>query len=99
MRSSQIANVGSHRSIRLRADVVEEASEKLQRLAYRTLCDIADGSHTGIVVVRDGKTHRLRVRVQRDRARSKGVRVTVTLPAGSPSQPEFVKRFIKKPSE
>ncbi len=99
MSSSEMAKCVSHRSVQLRADVVEEASQKLRGLSYRTLCDVADRSYTGIVVVRDGKKHRFRVRVQRNRAHSKDVQVTVTLPAGGRSQPELVKRFVKKPSE
>ena len=96
MSSSQMVSVVSHRSVRLRADVVEEASERLRKLSSSTLRDLADGSYTGVVVVRDGKKHRLRVRVQRNRANSKDVEVTVTLPAGGRSQPELVKRFVKR---
>jgi hypothetical protein len=87
--SSQPANAAS--GIRLRIDVLEEACDRLRSLPYSALRYVA-----GIVVVRDGKTHRLQVRVQRNQSDSKDVQVTVKLPARGRWHPEFVRRFVKK---
>ena len=87
------------RDIRLRVEVLEEAYERLRSLPYRALRDVADSSYTRIVVVRDGETHRLQVRVQRNQSDSKDVQVTVKLPAGGRGRPEFVRRFVRKSQE
>ena len=97
--NSNMANVVSRTDSRLRAEVLEEAYERLRRLPYSALRDVADSSYRGIVVVRDGKRHRLQVRVQTTQPDSKDVQVTVTLPADGRRQPELVGRFVKKSQE
>ena len=59
MNMNSMANVVSRTDSRLRAEVLEEAYERLQSLPYSALRDVADGSYGGIAVVRDGRRHRL----------------------------------------
>ena len=99
MDSNSMANAVSRTDIRLRAEVLEEAYERLRSLPYSALRDIADSAYRGSVVVRDGKKHRLQVRVQTTQPDSQDLQVTVKLPAGGRRQPELVGRFVKKSQE
>lgn len=99
MNMNSMANVVSRTDSRLRAEVLEEAYERLRRLPYSALRDVADSSYTQIVVVRQGKRYRLQVRIQATLPDPKNVQVTVTLPAGGRRQPELVGRFVKKSQE
>ena len=99
MNSNYTANAVSRTDIRLRAEVLEEAYERLRSLSYSALRDVADSAYSGIVVVRDGKRHRLQVRVQTTQPDSKDLQVTVKLPAGGRRQPELAGRFVKKSQE
>ena len=99
MNSNYVANALSRTDSRLRAGVLEEAYERLRRLPYRALRDVADSSYTQIVVIRQGRRYRLQVRVETTPPDFKDVQVTVTLPAGGRRQPEFVGRFVKKSQE
>ena len=100
MSPNHMANAVSRRDIRLRAEVLEEASDELRRLPYSALRDVADSSYTRIVAGGDGKKkHRLRVRVEMKQPGSKDVQVTVTLPGGGRWQPELTKRFVKTSQE
>ena len=94
MSSSQMANAVS--SLRLRADVFDEAYERMRRLPYSALRDVADSSYTQIVVVRDGKKHRVQVRVQRTQPDAEDVQVTVKLRARGRWHPEILRRFVKR---
>ncbi len=94
-----MANAVSRTDIRLRAEVLEEAYERLRSLPYSALRDVANSSYRGIGVVRDGERHRLQVRVQTTQLDSKDLQVTVTLPADGRRQPELGGRFVKKSQE
>ncbi len=82
--------------VRLRAEVFEEASDRLRRLPYGALRDVADSAYTQLVVVRLGRKYRLQVRVQTTQPDAKHVEVMVRLPGGGRWEPEFVRRFVKK---
>ena len=87
------------RDLRLRTEVLEEASDELRRLPCSALREVADSSYTRIAAGRDGKKHQLRVRVERTQRGSKDVQVTVTLLGDGRRQPELIERFVKKSHE
>ncbi len=89
MNSNHVANAVWRTDIRLRAEVLEVAYERLRSLPYSALRDVANSSYSGIVVVRNGKRHRLQVRVQTTQPDSEDLQVTVKLPAGGRRQPEL----------
>jgi len=96
MSSDSMANA---RDVRLRAEVLEEASDQLRSLPYNELRYVTASSYTRIVAGRDGTKHRLLVRVQGKQPGSRAVQVTVTLPGHGPRQPELIKRFVKNSHE
>ncbi len=96
MNVDQMTNPVWRGDARLRAEVLEEAYRKLQRLSYSALRRVVDSAFTRLVVGRDGKKHQLQVRVQMKQRDSQDIQVTVTLPAGGRRQPELIQCFVRK---